>query len=73
MEDERRGRESKGQERTGEHIEKNPQRNRSRKAGDVEEGKEKETQENHREAKRQGAMVSVSLRGGKIVRLHSVE
>lgn len=39
LEDERRGRESKGQERTGEPVGGNQQRNRPRKAGDVERGK----------------------------------
>lgn len=66
LEDERRGRESKGQERTGEPLGENQQRNKFRKAGDVEEGKEKQTQENRMEAKRQGAMASLSLRGSKI-------
>lgn len=42
--DEKRGRESKGQERTGELLGGNQQRKRSGTAGHVEEGEERQTQ-----------------------------
>lgn len=47
------GRESEGQERTGEPFGENQQKNRSGKTGDMEEG-ERQTQEKGGEAKGKG-------------------
>lgn len=55
LEAESGGRESKGQERTGEPFGENQQKNRSGKTGDVKEG-ERQTQEKGGEAKGKGQL-----------------
>lgn len=72
LEDERRERESKGQERIREPFGENQQRKRSGKAGDAEEGERGKPREQEGQAKGKGAVASVSLSGGKIIRLHFV-
>lgn len=71
LEDERRGRESQGQERTGEPTGGNQQETDLGKQGMWRRGREANPGKRWG-GKREGAMASASLRGGKIIRLHSV-